>query len=144
MRSVMSLALMIVLVACVGLPTEGGDPSLATGGSGGELLRTSATVYAPGASGDLILNNARSHAIGYNLCTAGLERRQGGAWVSAERGDRACTMELRLLEPGATASFRFTLPADLAAGEYRYSTRLENMTTGSGEVHSSNTFEVRR
>lgn len=143
MRFALPLLLVTAVFGCAGLPTESGDPALVVVGSD-SLLRTSATLYAPGASGELILSNTLNHPIGYNLCTASLERRQGSTWVSAENGDRVCTMELRLLQPGGTASFRFTLRADLPPGEYRYSTRLENMSTGVGQVHASNTFGVRR
>ena len=72
----------------------------------------------------LILQNGYSGAVGYNLCTSGLQKRNGSAWDQVETGD-ICTMELRSLPPGQDATFEKRLPENLPSGEYRYSTSVE-------------------
>jgi hypothetical protein len=69
----------------------------------------------------LTLRNGSAVTVGYNLCSSGLQR--GPAWEPVETGE-ICTMEIRQLQPGDSATFEKTLPPDLAAGEYRYTTNV--------------------
>jgi hypothetical protein len=91
---------------------------LADPGSGASL-RPEADAFIPGGGVRLVLENASSEVLGYNLCTHALERNDGGEW-SALAIPRVCTMELRLLDPGAEADYDATLPEDLTPGEYRF------------------------
>lgn len=49
-------------------------------------------------------------------------------------------MELLTLNPGADATFEKKLPANLAAGEYRYATSVENPLGSSGTTVVTNAF----
>ena len=87
----------------------------------------------------LTLRNGSTTPVLYNLCSSGLQRMNGAAWEAVETGD-ICTMELRTLEPGASATFEKTLPPDLRAGEYRYVTNVD--ADGNRSVVTSNPFRV--
>lgn len=88
----------------------------------------------------LTLENGSTQAISYNLCTSALERNTNGSWTAVPE-DRVCTMELRSLTPGNTATFTATLPPGAQAGEYRYSTNVERDAGGRVTV-SSNSVRV--
>ena len=92
-----------------------------------------------GSTVTLTLGNESRQAIGYNLCTSALQTASG----SAVRTDRVCTMELRTLQPGRSASYSYELPGSLADGRYRFSTGLERMPDGGRLTVTSNSFEVR-
>lgn len=85
----------------------------------GASLRAEADAFLPGGEVRLVLENAAGDVLGYNLCTHALERSDGGQW-NALATPRACTMELRLLDPGVEASYDTILPEELEAGEYRF------------------------
>jgi hypothetical protein len=72
----------------------------------------------------LTLTNGSDDRVGYNLCSSQLERKNASGWERIETGD-VCTMEIRSLDVGQTATFDKNLPAGLASGDYRYVTRVE-------------------
>jgi hypothetical protein len=98
---------------------------------------------APAGAGTvrLILDNGASEPIGYNLCTSTLQRHDGNRWSSI-RTDEVCTMELRILEPGRSATFDKTFPSGLSAGEYRYVTSVEDPLGGAQRTIASGSFGV--
>jgi hypothetical protein len=96
---------------------------------------------SPGGSLELVLSNGSSAAAGYNLCSSGLERRVGEGWEPVP-SERACTMELRILEPGCQARYTLQLPRSIAPGEYRYMTRVEDVEKGTHEIVRSVLFRV--
>lgn len=123
--SVLALSLFFAMTGCEGSASgpdlgpgglEVGNALL--GGEAGVVLETDADVYAPGGSMTLTLENQGDEPVGYNLCVHGLERRSGDAWTSVE-SERVCTAHLEMLEPGQSAAYGTTVPADLASGEYR-------------------------
>jgi hypothetical protein len=114
----LALALAILFAACAPLSTV--PPAEATTGE----VRFGAERVSAGLV-RLTLDNGAPHPIGYNLCTSELERREGSAWTRVATGEM-CTMQLLSLNPGADATFEKQLPADLAAGEYRYQTSIES------------------
>jgi hypothetical protein len=118
-------------------PREGGEPE--------GLLTTDRGTYSPGDTATLRLRNVLGHEIGYNLCFSSLERLADGAWRDSEvQDDRVCTAELRLLPPGEIATFDgAAIPSGLPAGEYRFRTRVEDMSGGSDMQARSNPFSVR-
>lgn len=124
------LSLFALVLACA--------PALDTGGL---VLRTDRDRYAAGSAVVLTLSNGGATEVGYNLCSSTLERRTGSGW-EAQRVDLVCTMELRGLAPGSSASFTHTLPAALAAGEYRYSTRVEERPGGAMRSVATDSFTV--
>jgi hypothetical protein len=87
----------------------------------------------------LTLRNQSGSSAGYNLCTSGLQRRTAGSWSALETGD-ICTMEIRTLRSGASATFDKTLPDDVMSGEYRYTTSVE--WEGNAVVVTSDPFIV--
>jgi ABC-type glycerol-3-phosphate transport system substrate-binding protein len=87
----------------------------------------------------LTLHNESGGPIGYNLCTSALQRQIAGRWEPEETGD-ICTMEIRTLPNGESATFEKTLPEDAAADEYRYVTSVES--NGNRVVVESNTFTI--
>lgn len=96
---------------------------------------------APGDSITLTLENGLAEPIGYNLCTNALERQDGGTWQTVP-SDRMCTMELRLLEPGASATYRQQIEPGLTAGVYRFMTSFEQMEAGMNHVARTESFRV--
>lgn len=127
--------LLVFLAACGTSLELGGDASPIT-------LGVDPDVASPGATVELTLTNSSADPIGYNLCTSGLERRDGGDWEPVA-SNRVCTMELRTLEPGSAARYSYELPAGLASGEYRFTTTAENLTAGGRTGVRSEAFTVR-
>ena len=87
----------------------------------------------------LTLRNESGGPIGYNLCTSALQREIAGKWEPEETGD-ICTMEIRTLPNGDSATFEKTLPDGLTPDEYRYATSVES--NGNRVVVASNSFTV--
>jgi hypothetical protein len=135
------IALLVITLAACAPRTEPGPDE---GGAGGfaELTVTPATARAGGVV-ELTLTNRSSQSLGYNLCPASLEERDGGSWrLRPEPLVEACTMELRTLDPGTAASFSHTLPMALPPGTYRMRTRVEWPLGGQAHGVPSSSFEV--
>lgn len=92
-----------------------------------------------GATVLLSLANGTGEPLGYNLCTSTLQSADG----TEMRSDRACTMELRILEPGGSTTYSFDLPGILEDGTYRFSTDLQRMNSGARAAVTSNSIEIR-
>jgi hypothetical protein len=120
--------LSILLISCLGCTMSAvapDDVSLTA-------VRTDRTVR-------LTLRNQSGSAVGYNLCTSGLQRRTADKWSVTETGD-ICTMEIRTLRSGASATFDKTLPDDVGSGQYRYATNVE--WEGKAVVVTSDPFTM--
>ncbi len=104
-------------------------------------LRVEPTTLQAGDTATLILRNNSSVTLGYNLCPTALERKDGEMW-QAIPSERMCTMELRMLEPGQEASYRYGLPTDLVAGDYRFVTGVNRMPDGDGTGVASETVRI--
>lgn len=129
------LAVAVLMSACT--------PSVQSGESSpGVELDVAPDEVAAGDSVTLELDNESPGRIGYNLCNSALERRVGDGWQSVP-SNRACTLELRILAPGAQAGYAMRLPDGLAPGEYRYLTNVEMLDTGERAGLHSETFRVR-
>jgi len=89
----------------------------------------------------LTLRNGSPQPAGYNLCSSALERRNDDTWTKVPT-DEICTMEIRRLASGKTATFEKHPSPSLPAGEYRYTTRVESPVGGKGVVIASDTFTV--
>jgi hypothetical protein len=96
-------------------------------------------VELVGDTNRLTLTNGTATPLGYNLCHSILQRRDGGSWTDV-RTDEVCTMELRTLQPGASATIDKRWPSNAGAGEYRYRTRVELPHGGSGTEVVTSTF----
>lgn len=136
MRILLAGAVALLVCFC------GCGPSSRVGGSadGVDLGMEPSTVSA-GDSVTLILTNHGPDAVGYNLCTSELQRRAAEAW-SPVPSDRVCTMELRTLPAGEEARFTARLPAELAAGEYRYRATVYALDTEERRVVGTDPFSL--
>jgi hypothetical protein len=108
-------------------------------------LRVSPDEVAAGEEVDVTLVNRSEDLLGYNLCPAVLDRREGDGWVEDPlRPAEVCTMELRTLAPGDSGHFRHTVPPALTAGEYRFRVGIEAPLGGGRVEVASGPFQVRR
>ena len=107
--------------------------------SGNVTLTAAPTQTSAGSAVTLTLANGSRQTVGYNLCTSALQTAAG----AEVRTDRVCTLELRTLEPGRNATYRYELPGRLSDGRYRFSTGLDQMPSGGPTSVTSNTIEVR-
>jgi hypothetical protein len=137
----------LLLAACQTAPQGDRPPPERAGAASPEAgaeLRTDRTRYAPGDEVRLELHSRTADDIGYNLCVSTLETRADGDWApSPEQVDEVCPMILRLLEPGASASYELRLPA-VQPGEYRFRTTIEHMPTGERRDVATPPFRVER
>lgn len=115
-----------------------GSP-LAPEPSGDPILRALPREVAAGGTVTLMLSNGLPERLGYNLCTSALLASDG----SEVRTDRVCTLELRTLEPGRSATYPYDLPESVRAGTYRLRTQVERMGSGTRTTLISNEFTVR-
>lgn len=132
----MRALLLVPALLCGCNTTPEADPPM-----GDVRLAVAPTPADAGGRVTLTLSNGADESAAYNLCTSALQRRAGGAWEPVPE-DRVCTMELRLLEPGAEATFTVDLPAGLPAGEYRYLTNVEMSAGGERMAVWSEPFRV--
>ncbi|MBW3629786.1 MAG: hypothetical protein KY464_10870 [Gemmatimonadetes bacterium] len=145
MRNVVAALLVLASVGCrQSVSPLDPDPSLISDAQV-RVLTTERDSYAAGETAVVILTNTFRHAIGYNLCVSTLERQRSGSWHQSELDrDGACTMELRILQPGSRATYSRRLNPALPAGEYRIRTTLENLEARTREPVVSTTFRVTR
>jgi hypothetical protein len=126
---------MLIAVGCTAIPQSAGTLA----GISLHVQPETARAVQPG-----MLRLAHEHAperLGYNLCTAHLERRVADDW-EAVPSDRICTMELRILEPDSSARYEYGLPAGLAPGEYRAVTVVHMLETDDRLEVASLPFRV--
>ena len=124
----LAIAFSFILAACAPLQSRDGDVTLrAERLSSGQIRLT--------------LHNGSSAPVGYNLCTAVLERESGTTW-SQVRTDEVCTMEIRSLPAGESATFDKTLPSALQPGSYRYVANVESPAGTPQDGIASNAFTV--
>lgn len=120
-------------------PQQPGNGAQAPEPSGQVALLAAPARTTGGSTMTLTLTNGSSGQIGYNLCTSAL---QTSAGVDVPTS-RVCTMELRTLEPGRSADYRYELPVNMADGSYRFLTQVEWMQSGRRSGVASNSFTVR-
>lgn len=132
------LLVAVLAAACAPLEMDGDGTAFARLGLDPTRVRAGDPIT-------LTLTNRSDRQIGYNLCPAVLDRRVGGEWQEhPERPAEVCTMELRILEPGASDTFRHTLPATLPAGSYRFRLGVEWPLGEDRAGVASEPFEVER
>lgn len=134
MRKKLALLLLLVCGGCANglLPQENANAT----------LRTDRAEYDPGEAAKLELANTSGGSVGYNLCVSQLERFSSTGWTPAEGTGTTCLGILLSLKPGERATGQLPLPADLRAGTYRISTRIEQ-SNGDTERVSTEPFTVR-
>jgi hypothetical protein len=105
----------------------------------GEVAFTaSPDSVAQGGTLNLTLANRSGQPVGYNLCTSAIETAAG----APVQTDRVCTMELRTVEPGRSATYAYELPDDIEPGSYRLMTNIHFMDSGTQTAVRTGTFEV--
>jgi hypothetical protein len=114
LRSLGLCAALIAMPGCTAIPQQ----------SAGTLAGISLHVQPETARAGqpVVLALVNEHApeqLGYNLCTSQLEHHRDNDEWEPVPSDRVCTMELSILDPDKTARFKFKLPEQLAAGDYR-------------------------
>jgi hypothetical protein len=143
----MSTQFAIPLAALVGAAAFAGCAPSSAGGSAAGTPSLELTVQPQPARASqeitLTLTNRSDQEVGYNLCPSVLQRRVEGEWqTSAVPFTEVCTMELRVLDPGASGTFRHPLPAGIPAGTYRFRTGVEWPLGGDRADVESAPFEV--
>lgn len=123
-----AIALSFVLAACAPLQSRDGDVTLRAERTSPQQVR-------------LTLHNGSDAPVGYNLCPAVLEHETGTTW-SQVGTDEICTMEIRSLPAGQSATFDKTLPTGLQPGNYRYLTNVETPAGTPQAGIASNSFAV--
>lgn len=125
-------ALLAIMLACSSTP-NGAHPS-------GVSLSAAPDAAQPGSIA-LTLHNGADGPITYNLCASSLQRSSGTTWETVPE-QRACTLELRTLDPGADATQSIALPAGTSSGEFRYSTSVGLTSPEESVTVASNSFMV--
>jgi hypothetical protein len=105
-------------------------------------LRTDRSEYAPGEAATLELANTSRGSVGYNLCFSQVERRSGAGWTLAQGTRQGCIAVLLMLKSGERVTDQLLLPAELPAGTYRITTRIEQ-PDGDARRVSTEPFTVR-
>ncbi len=103
------------------------------------ILRASGGRVAAAAPVDLELWNRSDQPLGYNACVGLiLERREGDGWarVSHQPPGTACTLQLDVLQPGASMLLRVPRLPTMTAGTYRAHLQVE-WPLGDGKVEAS-------
>jgi hypothetical protein len=104
-----------------------------------------AGTYAPGSQVDLAVHNQSGIEYVWNPCIRTLEQLSTIGWVTADEGERICTLEGWLLRPDQRIVASTVLAAQLPPGEYRFRYvfgRVAGEYTVS-DSQISNSFEVR-
>lgn len=120
-----ALATLTALATCTLAGCGAPQPQNGDVGTGFAELAIAPATARPGGNIELTLTNRSDHDLGYNLCTSALERREGEGWGEPVPLNEVCTMELRTLAPGASATFSGTLPATIRAGTWRVRAGIE-------------------
>jgi hypothetical protein len=82
-------------------------------------ISTTATSYSPGAAVSFRVVNQGSVEYVWNPCVRTLERPEAAGWTPVDEGERMCTLEGWVLEPGRRTEASTRLAAALAPGKYR-------------------------
>lgn len=125
MRSITALTLLIVATACIRH-----DPGVRPVYTDAKQVTLSAEQKSANVV-HLRLTNGSDSPIGYNLCASALER-QDDTWTQMP-SDIMCTMELRTLSSGATATYEREIREAITPGTYRFRTSVES-PLGTGMI----------
>ncbi len=127
------------------LPTGGETSTLSNAfevrGDGDVRLFAMNAPIAAGASLTVRVVNTTTFTWGYNTCAWGrFQRRVGDAWTSTGEPLWLCTAQLDPLGPAAMIEIPVTVPAEFAAGTYRFTQRFTR--TDAAVVAATAAFTV--
>ena len=146
MRALVLLPLAALLaLGCSSSPTDSapGLPVAELRDAEGITFAAHRPAYRRGDTATIVLRNGTGQSLGYNLCFSSREQRTGGSWTRIYPL-RICTMELRILAPGAETFLKEPITAEWQPGEYRMVTVVERMRSGDrGEIFTPS-FTVER
>ncbi len=102
------------------------------------------TRFAVGDTVRVTLGNGSQQALGYNLCSSALERREGEGWIAVQKlpDGAICGAELDVLRPGASAVGLQPVYSFLRSGTYRFRARVEWPLDDGDATLTSNAFRV--
>lgn len=137
MRALVLLPLAALLsLGCSSSATDSrpGLPAAVLGDAEGITFAAQRPAYRRGDTATIVLRNGTAQSLGYNLCHSARELRTGAEWKRFSPL-RVCTMELRVLAPGAETVLREPITGEWQPGEYRMVTTVERMRSGDrGEI----------
>lgn len=137
MRTLVLLPLAaLIALGCSSSPTNSapGLPGAVLQNPEGITFEAQRPAYRRGDTATIVLRNGSSQPLGYNLCFSARELRTGASWTRFSPL-RVCTMELRVLAPGAETTLREPITSEWQPGEYRMVTTVERMRSGDrGEI----------
>ncbi len=132
--SLLALLAATLLSAC-------GTPS----GPDGVAYQVDRKVYTPQDNIVASLVNTSEVDVGYNLCTADLERLTRGSWKRVARTpERMCIEPLYILHPGESATYREPASVVPGPGTYRLRTHVEAPISGGRQSVVTQPFTVRQ
>jgi len=102
-------------------------------------------LFGPGDTIRVNLSNNTEYALGYNLCTANLERRVGGSWLVVQRypQNTGCILPLYHLPPGESALGVQIVYSFIESGVYRFRDQVDWPLGNYGRVEIvSNAFRI--
>lgn len=103
-------------------------------GADGIVWEAQRSTYRRGDTATIVLRNRTDQQLGYNLCFSARELRTGASWTRFSPL-RICTMELRILAPGAETFLKEPITAEWQPGEYRMVTSVERIRSRDrGEI----------
>jgi hypothetical protein len=137
MRALTLLPLAALLaLGCSSSPTGtgAGVPQAELRDAEGITFAAQRPAYRQGDTAAIVLRNGTDGALGYNLCHSSRELRTGESWRRVSPL-RLCTMELRVLAPGAETQLKEPITSEWQPGEYRMVTVVERTRSGDrGEI----------
>lgn len=102
-------------------------------------------VYSVGDTAEVVLANRSDMRLGYNLCTAKLERQRDSTWEAIERHPGIdCTLPQGILDPGASVSELQPIGPWMPSGVYRFRDEVEWPLGGESHTVISNEFRIDR
>ena len=106
-------------ISCWGPTEPRPDPNLPPDYNYPVVLSPLAGTQIPGATIRFFLRNDGPKELGYNFCSAPIERRVSGGWVEAPTHGNPCPGILYILFAGDSVETGYFLAARLSPGEYR-------------------------
>ena len=105
-------------------------------------LDTDRSLYAPGDTAIMRIENESGEWIGYNLCAHLVQRWDGERWRDTLYGDDGpCFAMWFELEHGDRDTYPAALDPAIPVGTYRFRTRIDTPSEGEFSIHSE-TFDV--
>jgi hypothetical protein len=127
--------------------TESGPAAEVGGGDAlaapSAVLRKVPGPLVPGGKLHLMVDNETGEVLGDSPCFYELDRWDGRKWTLAAQPAH-CSLEVRALPSGSSASRSLELPSDLRPGDYRVRTAVSLMESGTAQMLTTQAFRLDR